>query len=71
MSFDVALRLTEALVGFAILQASLEQIAAPGWARGLFAARAGLAAALMLGLAPLWTGLGILAVSIAILHRFD
>lgn len=71
MSFDAALRLTELLLGVALLQHSLEHLVAPRDERLLFAPRAVLAALLMLGVTPGLTTAALLALGLLILRRFD
>ncbi|MCG8441205.1 MAG: HTTM domain-containing protein [Caulobacterales bacterium] len=71
MTFEAALRASELLLGFALFQHSLEHLTARGRERALFAARAGLSLALMIGAAPGWTGAGLLALGMAMLARFD
>lgn len=71
MTFDAALRLTEVLLGFALLQQSLEHLISQWDERALFMPRAGLSLLLMLGVAPGATGLGLLGLGLLILRRFD
>lgn len=72
MSFDLALRLTEALLALALAQQALEHMAPP--LRGeaaLFAPRLALAVALALGVAPGWACAALLAHALVVLRRFD
>lgn len=72
LTVDAALRLTRALLGLALAQASAEHLAAgPARDRPLFAARLALALALAAGVAPAWACLALLAIGVALLHRFD
>lgn len=71
MSFDAALRLTEMLLGFALLQQSLEHLARARDGRILFVPRAAFSLALMLGVAPHVSGVILLGLGAAILARFD
>ena len=72
MTLDLALRLTEILLGLALTQPSLEHLrASQAYERLLFAARLVLAGFLISGLAPLWACLGLMAVSLLILRRFQ
>ncbi|MGH1368057.1 MAG: HTTM domain-containing protein [Maritimibacter sp.] len=52
MSFEAALRATEILLGFALLQASLEHVAGDHRWRAIYVVRAGAAFVLMLGVVP-------------------
>lgn len=72
MTFDLALRLTGAALGFALAQQALEHMAARDRAeRRLFAPRLILGALLAAGVAPLPVCLGLLAQALAALRRFD
>ena len=72
MTLDLALRLTEILLGLALIQPGLEHLrASQTYERLLFAARLVLAGFLISGLAPLWACLGLMAVSLLILRRFQ
>jgi HTTM domain len=71
MTFDAALRLTETLLGFALLQQSVEHFASAWDERRLFIPRAGLALLLILGMAPAVTAPALLGLGIVILARFD
>ena len=65
MEFDLALRVTEILLGWALFQQSLEHLSLPS-DRGLYGLRAALAAFLTTGL---WSGPILLALSlIAVIH---
>ncbi len=71
MTFEAALRLTEMLLGFALLQQSLEHFVSAWDERILFIPRAGLSLLLMLGVAPDATALALLGLGLMILRRFD
>lgn len=71
MSFDAALRLTEVLLGFALLQQSLEHLVSPWDERLMFAPRAVLALLLMLGVTPEIVAPALLGLGVLILRRFD
>lgn len=71
MTFEIALRVTEALLGFALLQHSLEHLVAARDERILFLPRAFLALLLMLGVAPGLTCAALLGLGLLILRRFD
>jgi hypothetical protein len=71
VSFDAALRLTEILLGLALLQQSLEHLHGPKRDRLLFTARAALCVPLVSGL---WTPgalAGLALLSLLILRRFQ
>jgi len=71
VSLDAALRLTEILLGLALLQQSLEHLHGPKRDRLLFTARAALCVLLVSGL---WTSAalaGLALLSLLILHRFQ
>lgn len=72
MSFETALRATEILLAWALIQQSLEHMASrlPG-DRWLFTPRLGLAVLLGASVAPAWVGLALLAHSLLILRRYD
>ena len=72
MTLETAARLTEILLGLALLQQSLEHLRAPGGAeRVLFAARAVLCVALVAGLFAPWTLLALAGLSLLVLRRFQ
>ncbi|MBI1492053.1 HTTM domain-containing protein [Halocynthiibacter styelae] len=71
MTFEIALRLTEILLGWAILQASLEHLSLPHMPRMLFSLRATLAVMLILGLNSSFTLTLLLLISILLLHHFQ
>jgi hypothetical protein len=71
MSFETALRATEILMALCYLQQSAEHMTGFADERRLFALRAALALALLLGVAPPWTLLGLLAVGLVMLNRFQ
>lgn len=70
MSLDVALRLTEVLLGLALVVQSAEHLVVARTLRWVFAARAILSAGLIAGLAPGVMALGLLALGVLLLHRF-
>jgi hypothetical protein len=71
MSFEAALRLTEILLGFALLQQSLEHVIAVSDERPLFVPRALFSVSLMLGVMPVVSSLALLGLGGAMLSRFD
>ncbi len=72
MSIDVALRLTEILLGLAVLQQSLEHLVVrSSGPKAVFAARAGLSVGLLVGCLPGWAALGLAGLGLVILARFD
>lgn len=70
MSFDTALRLTEILLGLAILQHSAEHLVTRA-DRPLFALRMGLAGLLVGGIASVWVLPALWGVGLLVLRRFD
>jgi hypothetical protein len=71
MTLELALRATEILLGLAFLQQSIEHIFGSGEARFSFLLRAGLSAALLLGVHSQWVLLALSLHSLFILHRYD
>lgn len=71
MTFEFALRLTEILLGFALLQQSLEHLAQLHGDRPLFVARGVLSLALMMGIAPSLTVAILLGIGVVLLVRYD
>lgn len=71
MSVDAAIRLTEMLLAAALIQQSLEHLRASRDEAVLFAARIALCALLACGVAPAWTSLALVLLSLLILHRFQ
>lgn len=71
MSVDAAIRLTETLLACAFLQQSLEHLLARRDEAMLFAARIVLCLLLVFGLAPAWTSLALVGLSLLILRRFQ
>ena len=71
MSFETALRATEMLMALCYLQQCVEHMTGFREERLLFALRAGLSAALLLGFGAPWVLLGLLGVGLAMLHRFQ
>lgn len=71
MSLEVAVRWSEALLGLALIQQSLEHYSALGTERWLFVARFVLALALLLGFQPALVEGCLLLLSIALLYHFE
>lgn len=71
MEFDLALRLTEIMLGFAFIQQSLEHLVSKKDERILFAPRIALSLFLVFGLWTIWTCLALLGLSLFILKRFQ
>lgn len=71
MSLEAALRLTEILLGGALIQQSLEQASRPAAERPLFALRLLLAGALAAGFHPALAALGLLVLAVLLLRRYD
>jgi len=71
MNFDDAVRLTEILLGFALVQQSIEHLNSIGSEKWLFIPRLVLAILLMFGYEPAWVTMLLLLLSIGILHRFQ
>jgi len=71
MTFEFALRLTEILIGFALLQQSVEHLASGGHNRPLFAARALACLLLMVGIIPALASFALLGLGIILLSQFD
>ncbi len=71
MTFETALRLTEILLGLALVQHSLEHLAIRDGARVLHAVRAAAAALLASGIAGPIAAPVVLALSLAVLARYD
>lgn len=71
MSLDAALRLTEILLGLALLQQSVEHLYGPKRDRLLFAARASLCALLVCGLFTSAALAGLALFSLLILRRYN
>ena len=71
MSFELAIRLTEILVGFAFVQQSIEHIIARTYERRLFLVRLILAVFLILGIQTAWVSLLLLLLGLLILHLFQ
>ncbi len=71
MTFELALRLTEILLGFALLQQSLEHLTLQPADRLLFAVRGVLSLTLMVGIAPSVVAPLLLAICVALLVRYD
>ncbi|MCK4864565.1 MAG: HTTM domain-containing protein [Gammaproteobacteria bacterium] len=71
MSFELAIRLTEILMGFAFIQQSLEHLTLFTNERRLFLARLILSLLLIIGFQTAWILLLLLLLTLAILHRFQ
>lgn len=71
MSFELAQRLTEAMMALCFLQQGLEHMKGFGDERALHAPRMALAALLLAGIAPACALLGLLGLGLALLARFD
>lgn len=71
MTLDAAIRLTEILLGLALLQQSLEHLGGAKKDRALFAARAGLCVSLIAGLWSSAVLAGLALLSLVILRRFQ
>jgi hypothetical protein len=71
MSFDLAVRLTEIMLGLAFLQQSLEHLSAARDERRLFLSRAALSVLLVIGLQPQWVCLALVMLGMVILKRFQ
>lgn len=71
MSFETAQRLTEILLALAFVQQSLEHLRGRRGERALFATRIVLCGLLIAGAFPPWPLLGLAALSLAILVRFQ
>lgn len=71
MSLDLAIRLTEILLGLAFLQQSIEHFGAPRNEQWLFVPRFILSALLVIGFQTMWVGLALVIIGLFILHRFQ
>ena len=71
MSFEAALRLTEILLALALVQQSLEHLAGPPRDRLLFGGRIVLCGLVIAGLAAPWPLVGLAALSLMILQRYQ
>ena len=71
MTFDLAVRLTEILIGFAVFIASMEHMAGTTKARLFHAARAALCVALVAGIAPAVCAAALLLTGVALLTQYD
>lgn len=71
MSLEVAVRLTEILMGFAFAQQSIEHLRAQDRHRGLFIVRLLLSVLLMGGFYSSWVSLFLLLLGLLILQRFQ
>jgi len=71
VSFEVAIRWTEILLGFAFAQQSLEHLYAKAGARALFFARLLLAILLIVGIQTAWAAYLLLLLALVMLHRFQ
>lgn len=71
MTLETATRLTEVLLALALLQQGLEHLRGPADERVLFGARGVLCLLLIAGVAQPWPLVGLAALSLAILWRFQ
>ncbi|QEY14843.1 HTTM domain-containing protein [Cellvibrio sp. KY-GH-1] len=71
MTLEMAVRFAEILLGFALLQQSLELLRSYGLEKKLALLRAPLAILLMLGIYPVWVETALLASSILLIKRFQ
>lgn len=71
MSFELAQRLTEAMMALCFLQQGAEHMRGFVQERVLHLPRMALSALLLAGVAPAWTLLGLLGLGLALLRRFD
>lgn len=71
MSFELAIRLTEILMGFAFVQQSIEHLTVFTNERRLFLARLILSLLLIIGFQTAWILLLLVLLALAILHRFQ
>ena len=71
MSLELAIRLTEVLMGFSFIQQSIEHLTLFTHERRLFLIRIILSLLLIIGFQTTWTLLLLLLLSLAILHRFQ
>lgn len=71
MMFDLAMRITEFMLGLAFIQQSIEHLHRPRDEKVLFACRIMLSAILMSGLLTIWALVGLVGVSLFILKRFN
>lgn len=71
MSFELAIRLTEILMGLAFIQYSLEHLPSFKYERALFTARIILSGLLIIGMATMWVTFTLFVLALVILHRFQ
>jgi len=71
MDFELAIRITEIALGFALFQQSIEHLRTYLIERIIFLPRAVLAVLLIVGVATSWVIVALLVLSIVILYRFD
>lgn len=71
ISLDLAMRLSEILLGFAFIQSSLEHLSLRHAPRALFAGRLVLGALLITGIASTWICLGLMIIALFWLYRFQ
>lgn len=71
MSLDFAVRLTEILLALALVQQSLEHLSGPPRDRALFAVRLALCGLVLAGVAQPWPLVGLAALSLLLLARFQ
>jgi len=67
MSLDLAIRLTEIMLGFAFLQQSIEHLSAARDEQRLFLTRAALSILLVMGFQPQWISLALIVLGVLIL----
>ena len=71
MTLDVAIRLTEILLGIVLIQQSLEQFSGPKDERIMFGARILLCVLLLTGFATKWVLVAMVGLALVILRRFQ
>ncbi len=71
MSLDLAIRLTEILLGLAFLQQSLEHLHTQKEARGIFLPRLVLSVVLMVGFQAQWVCFALVVIGLFMLKRFQ
>jgi len=71
MSLDLAIRLTEIMLGFAFLQQSIEHLSAARDEQRLFLTRAALSILLVMGFQPQWISLALIVLGVLILKHFQ
>lgn len=71
MTIDLAIRLTELMLGLAFIQQSIEHLHRPSDEKILFAGRIVLSAVLVSGFLTIWTLMALVGLSLFILTRFN